>query len=89
MSEQELRATVPAAPDPLEEQMAQMRRWLEGYVDGEGTRHPGLIEMVGVLFEELKTRRERREAIGRALASGGILAVVGVSLAWLKDHIKL
>lgn len=76
------------APEPLESQMAQMRRWLEGYMDDAGDRHPGVIEMVGELYTELKTRRERREAIVRALASGGVLAIVGGILAWLKDHIK-
>lgn len=80
--------TVPAAQVDLEDQIAQLRRWLEGYVDEKGDRHPGLIEMVGVLFEELKTRRERREAIMRGLTIGGVVSVVGASLAWLKDHIK-
>ena len=84
----ELEATVPVSGDTSEAQIAQLRRWLEGYVDEGGARHAGLIEMVGELYGELKTRRERREAINRALASGGILAVVGVSLAWLKEHIK-
>jgi hypothetical protein len=74
--------------EPVEVQMGQVRRWLEGYVDKDNLRHPGLIEMVTELYEEAKKRRERREAFIRAIASGGILAVFGVGLTWLKDHIK-
>lgn len=86
MTERE--AVVPAHPEPLEVQLAQLRRWLEGYVDKDGKRHTGLIEMVGELFEELKTRRERREMMGRALATGSFLTILGASIVWLKDHIK-
>ena len=74
--------------EPVEVQMSQVRRWLEGYVDLDNKRHPGLIEMVTELYDEAKLRRERREAFSRAVASGGILAVFGITLAWLKDHIK-
>lgn len=84
----EREATVPAAPEPAESQIAQLRRWLEGYVDDAGVHHSGLVEMVGELYGELKTRRERREALTRALASGSILAVFGATLVWLKEHIK-
>lgn len=80
---------IPAAPvEPLEVQMAQLRRWIEGYVDPEGKRHPGLIEMVGELYDELRVRRERREAYVRAFTTGGALALVGAGFAWLKDHVK-
>ena len=79
---------IPAAPEPVENQIAQLRRWIEGYIDDKEKRHPGLIEMVGELYEELRMRRERREAIGRALTSGGIITAIGVTLAWLKEHLK-
>jgi len=80
---------IPAAPvEPLEVQMAQLRRWIEGYVDPDGKRHAGLIEMVGELYDELKAKRERREAYIRAFTTGGVLSLIGVGLAWLKEHIK-
>lgn len=85
---EELKATVPATKMSIEDQMEKFRRWLEGWVDSDSQHHPGLVEMVGELYEELKIRRERREMVGRALTSGGLLAFFGVCLAWLKDHIK-
>lgn len=86
MTERDL--TIPVHPEPVEAQLAQMRRWIEGYVDADGTRKPGLIELVGELYEELKMRRERREQVGRVLASGSALALLGFILNWLKDHLK-
>lgn len=86
--------TVPAASapspatEPVEVQVSQVRRWLEGYTDSDGIPHPGLITMVTELYEEAKLRRERREAVGRALTSGGLLAIIGILGAWLKDHLK-
>lgn len=80
---------IPVAPvDPIEARLAQLGRWIEGYTDDEGKRHPGLLEMVGKLYEELETRRERREAILRGLTIGGIVTLLGGSFAWLKDHLK-
>ena len=80
--------SAPLLEEPLHVQMSLVRRWLEGYVDANNVRHPGLIEMVTEVYEEAKLRRERREAFGRAIATGGILAVFGILLTWLKDHIK-
>lgn len=80
--------TVPAANPDMEAQLAMLRRWIEGWIDPEGRRHPGLNELVGELYEELKKRRERREQIGRVLASGSVLACLGFVLNWLKDHLK-
>ena len=80
---------IPVAPvDPIEARLAQLGRWIEGYTDDEGKRHPGLIEMVGELYDELKAKRERREAYIRAFTTGGALSLIGVGLAWLKDHLK-
>ncbi len=84
----EHQATVPAAPVPLEDQIAQLRRWLEGYIDDNGIRRPGLVELVGKLYEELEARNERREMVGRALASGSVLAFFAFVLNWLKEHLK-
>lgn len=86
MTDREL--TVPYAPDPLEVRLSQMERWIEGWVDPEGKRHPGLIEMVSELHAELKARRERREEIGRVLASGSLLALLGFVLNWFSGHLK-
>ena len=87
MTERE--ATIPAASgDTPEAQIAQLRRWLEGYVDAEGVRHAGLIEMVGELYGELKTKRERNEAIMRGLAIGGVISAISGTLVWLKEHVK-
>jgi len=88
MTERSINIPPSHQPESLEQQMAQLRKWIEGYIDDKGSRHAGLIEMVGELFEELRVKRERREVICRALGSGGILAVIGVTLAWLKDHLK-
>lgn len=79
---------IPVTQEPVESQLAQLRRWLEGFVDDKGERHPGLVEVVGELYGELKDRRERREAVGRVLASGSLLAVLGFVLNWLKDHLR-
>lgn len=89
-----LEHTVPAAAPPLpasepvEVQVSQVRRWLEGYTDTAGVSHPGIITMVTELYEEAKLRRERREQIGRALTSGSLLAIIGLVGAWLKEHLK-
>lgn len=87
-----LESTVPAATAPLpavglEAHVAEVREWLLGSVEGSKTK-PGLIAMVTELYEEAKVRRERREALGRALASGGILAMVVATVTYLKDHLK-
>jgi hypothetical protein len=91
---EELQTTVPAAtppplpaPNSIEAHVAEMREWLLGHVEG-ATQHPGLLAMVKELYEEAKLRRERREAFGRALASGGVLAIIGLVGAWLKEHLK-
>ncbi len=44
--------------------------------------------MVQEFYDEAKLRRERRVTLGRAIASGCVLTIVGVGLAWLKDHLK-
>lgn len=79
---------IPIHTEPVEAQLAQLRRWIEGYVNPEGERIPGLIELVGELYGELKMRRERREQIGRVLAGGSALALLSFVLNWLKDHLK-
>lgn len=87
----ELHRTIPAVTPPLlsvEAQLEQFRRWIEGYTDEKNVHHPGIRSMVVELYEEAKLRRERREAFGRAIASGGVLAVVGLMFTWLKDHLK-
>lgn len=87
MTERDL--TIPVAQEAsLAEQITQLRRWLEGYTDIEGRRQPGLIATVGELYEELKTRRERKEALARNLASGGVLAVFTAGIAWLMNNHK-
>lgn len=86
MTNQELTATVPQAV-PADD-VAQLKRWIEGYVDPDGKRHPGLIELVGELYEELKTRRERREAMIRGLTTGGLLAILGFIINWILGHLK-
>lgn len=89
-----LEHTVPSAPTSLsvresvEEQVTKFGRWLEGYTDADGTPHPGLIVMVTELYTEAKLKRERREVFARAIASGGVLAVIGIVGAWLKEHLK-
>lgn len=85
----EQHATIPAAPDDsLDGQVAQIRRWIEGYIDKDGVRHPGLFEMVAELYDKEKARRERHEAVMRGLTIGGIVTLIGGTFAWLKDHIK-
>ena len=81
---------VPAATtqESLREEITQLRRWLEGFVDEKGIRNPGLIESVGELYAEMKLRRERREQVGRVLATGSALAIFGFVLNWVKDHLK-
>ena len=81
-------STIPAAPVDLESKITQIQRWIEGYVDDKGERHAGLIEMVGDLYEELKVRRERREAMVRGFTVGGVIALLSAALAWLKEHLK-
>lgn len=90
MSDHEMTLTVPAKDsDTVEAQLAQLRRWLEGYVDHEGKRHPGVIEMVSRLHEELEKRNERYEAVRRGLTIGLTVSAVGAFIASLfKDHIK-
>lgn len=81
-------ATAPLpAPGSLEAHVAEMREWLLGYVK-DSKQFPGMIAMVTELYEEAKLRRERREAFMRAIASGGVLAVVAVAFGWLKEHLK-
>jgi len=79
--------TVPAA-DPTEARIAQLQRWLEGHVDNEGKHHPGLIELVAKLYDELEKRNERYEAIRRGVTIGSFGALLVAALTWLKDHIK-
>lgn len=91
MPEEQITMTIPAAKDsdPIEAQLAQLRRWLEGYVDPGGKRHPGVIEMVARLHDELEKRNERYEAIKRGLTVGVIVSSVGAFIAAIfKDHIK-
>lgn len=86
-----LQTTVPAAaqPESLDNQMAWVRRLLEGHIDpATNIRHPGVIEMLAELYEEAKLKRERRETFWRAVASGGMLAILGIIGVWLKDHLK-
>lgn len=79
---------VPAAPESLDAKVMKLTRWVEGWTDDAGTPHPGLLQLVGELHAELIARRERREMFSRALASGGVLAVFGYTLTWLKDHLR-
>ena len=81
-------ALVPAPPGSVEVQLAELRRWLEGYIDAEGKRHPGVIEMVAKLHDELEKRNERYEALRRGVTIGTWGALVVALLAWLKDHYK-
>ena len=86
----ELHHTISQASSPLEPPevyLAQVKRWLEGYVE-DNKQFPGLIAMVTEMYDEAKLRRERREAFARAIASGGALAIFGIAAAWLKDHLK-
>lgn len=84
----EHQTTIPAAPVDLESQVARLTRWIEGWTDDEGKRHPGIAEMMEKLYKELDDRRERREAILRGLTIGGLVTLIGGTFAWLKDHIK-
>jgi hypothetical protein len=81
-------ATVPAPPGSVEVQLAELRRWLEGYIDSEGKRHPGVIEMVAKLHEELEKRNERYEAVKRGIAIGSFGTILAAVIVWLKDHVK-
>lgn len=81
-------ATVPAPPTPVEVQLAELRRWLEGYIDSEGKRHPGVIEMVAKLHEELEKRNERYEAIRRGVCIGFFGTAFAAIIVWFKDHYR-
>lgn len=88
-----LENTVPAATAPIplresiEAQVEEIRGWILGCVK-DGRQVVGMMSMMTELYEEAKIRRERREALGRAVASGGILAVVVATVTYLKDHLK-
>lgn len=88
MSNHELTSVVPSAHVPVEAQLAELRRWLEGYIDNEGKRHPGVIEMVAKLHEELEKRNERYEAIRRGVCIGFLGTIFAALIVWFKDHIK-
>ena len=88
MSNHELTSTVPSAHVPVEAQLAELRRWLEGYIDNEGKRHPGVIEMVAKLHEELEKRNERYEAIRRGVCIGFLGTLFAALIVWFKDHVK-
>jgi hypothetical protein len=82
--------TVPASHQSLsvEVQLAELRRWLEGYIDAEGKRHPGVIEMVAKLHDELEKRNERYEAIRRGVCVGFLGTLFAAAIVWFKDHYK-
>lgn len=88
MSNHELTSVVPSAHVPVEAQLAELRRWLEGYIDNEGKRHPGVIEMVAKLHEELEKRNERYEAIRRGVCIGFLSTLFAALIVWFKDHYK-
>ena len=89
MSDHEMTLTVPVKDhETIEVQLAQLRRWLEGYVDHEGKRHPGVIEMVARLHDELEKRNDRYEAIRRGMTIAGFGTIFAAVIVWFKDHIK-
>lgn len=91
MHEHELRVTIPAAKpvdETVDEKVERMERWLAGHVDKEGKHHPGLVQMVGEMWEDNNSKKERWEAVRRGLTIGGFVSSVGIIGAWLKDHIK-
>lgn len=79
---------IPRALETTEETIARFSRWFEGHTDADGKQHPGLLLMVGELYSDHVLRRERREAFNRAFATGSILAIFGIALTWIKDHIR-
>ena len=87
---EELRGVVPNATAPLpvgtlEAHMTEVREWLLGSVK-DNKSQPGLIAMVTEMWEEAKIRRERREAFGRAVASGSVIAIFIASMTYVKEH---
>lgn len=91
MPEQDLKLTIPAAApqeETTDQKVERMERWLAGHVDKDGKHHPGLVQMVGEMYEDNKAQKERWEAVRRGLTIGGFVSSLGIVGAWLKDHIK-